>query len=277
MNGELAQIVALVVQGNIYLGASAPAPELLPSHSAFQFVWDVVFVRTRRRFGLFPSSITAARGTGDWFADLRQRKAQRLHVWTGIAASRGLPAHIAAAFAGGNSWAVQVDLPGLCEAWVPSWKVTRDHDSEQRIWSVTYQGTRLERPLVNAEEPVQRAAEALSRALSRARQLASKAGFHNWVEWFRDAEHALSDPSPEIPYHPDLLPPQTSPDVRRLLAGASKAWVFGGMGSWNDLYFEDPREQQHYEQVSQGLYVAVLGATRAAANSATLLTGPPAA
>lgn len=280
MNGELAQVITLAVQGNTYLGSSAPAPELFPSHSVFRFVREVAFIRTRRRLGLFPDSRVVARGTGEWFTDLRKRGAQRFRLWTGVA-SRGLPAHIlpahiAAAFTGGN-WVIQVDLPDHYEAWVPSWNVTRGHDSEQRIWSVTYQGRRLERPLVSAEEPVQRAGEALTRALSSARQLASEAGYDDWIECFREAERALSDPSPEIPYHPDLLPPSTPPDVQRLLAGASKAWVFGGMGSWNDLYLQDPRQQQRYEQVSQELYMAVLAAARAGTNSARLLTGPPAA
>jgi hypothetical protein len=46
-------------------------------------------------------------------------------------------------------------------------------------------------------------------------------------------------------------------DVRTLgkllVAAASKAWVFGWMGSWNDMGFEDKAEQQEYDEVSREL------------------------
>jgi hypothetical protein len=47
---------------------------------------------------------------------------------------------------------------------------------------------------------------------------------------------------------------------------ASQAWVFGGMGSWNDLGFPDAADNDRYRAVTAGLYDAVLGAIAAAAN-----------
>ena len=49
---------------------------------------------------------------------------------------------------------------------------------------------------------------------------------------------------------------------------AAASWVFGGMGSWNDIGFvpDDPMAPE-YESVSADLYSAVLAALGAAANA----------
>ncbi|GAB3914442.1 hypothetical protein GCM10011575_44990 [Microlunatus endophyticus] len=52
------------------------------------------------------------------------------------------------------------------------------------------------------------------------------------------------------------------------MAAGSRAWVFGGMGSWNDLGFPDEGVEQDYEQLSSTLFAAVLTAITTATNSA---------
>ena len=48
---------------------------------------------------------------------------------------------------------------------------------------------------------------------------------------------------------------------------AVKAWVFGGMGSWNDVYFDDREARTEYEAISRHLYSALLTALLASVNS----------
>jgi hypothetical protein len=52
----------------------------------------------------------------------------------------------------------------------------------------------------------------------------------------------------------------------RLLAAARAAWVFGGMGAWNDRVY-DPPVKQDFERVTEALYRAICDAATAAANS----------
>jgi hypothetical protein len=52
--------------------------------------------------------------------------------------------------------------------------------------------------------------------------------------------------------------------ARRLLAIATNSWVFGGIGSWNDLGFV---EDQRYQSVSEPLYGAMMNAFLASVNS----------
>jgi hypothetical protein len=46
-----------------------------------------------------------------------------------------------------------------------------------------------------------------------------------------------------------------------------QSYVFGGMGSWNDMGFQKPETQKEYERVSKELYEAVKFATTMASNS----------
>lgn len=47
---------------------------------------------------------------------------------------------------------------------------------------------------------------------------------------------------------------------------AAAGWVFGGTGSWNDVVFSGP-DGERYEEVTSGLYAAVLEGIAAATNA----------
>ncbi|MBW3624663.1 MAG: hypothetical protein KY468_14755 [Armatimonadetes bacterium] len=54
--------------------------------------------------------------------------------------------------------------------------------------------------------------------------------------------------------------------ARQLLATATQAYVFGGMGSWNDIGFEGSL-QREYEKVSADLYEVIKVTTIMVPNS----------
>ena len=51
-----------------------------------------------------------------------------------------------------------------------------------------------------------------------------------------------------------------------LLDACQSAWVFGGMGSWNDMGFEGV-DQKDYDRVSQQLFAALNETIQAATNA----------
>jgi len=68
-------------------------------------------------------------------------------------------------------------------------------------------------------------------------------------------------------YHQDLAPTGfLSEEAAVLLDACQTAWVFGGMGSWNDLWFEG-EDQGIYERVSERLFEAVNAGIEQAATS----------
>jgi hypothetical protein len=171
------------------------------------------------------------------------------------------------AFAGAGSWSLLATAGEAAEVWRASWTVADLHAPDRRIWRVAYRGVRVdERVAPTRPSPVQ-AALGLREALRAAREFASGHDLGMWDGVFEGAlERGASD---EVhPKDEDLLPVAAfTPESRRLAATADRAWVFGGMGSWNDLSFPEADVQARYEEVSDSLYRSVLNALVAATNS----------
>ncbi len=78
----------------------------------------------------------------------------------------------------------------------------------------------------------------------------------------------MNSDRPVPPYFPDILPEEGySLGARRLLASAMQSWVFGGMGSFNDLGYQDGETNDEYERIADSLYDSVSTAILAAVNS----------
>jgi len=42
--------------------------------------------------------------------------------------------------------------------------------------------------------------------------------------------------------------------ARQVFAAAVGAWVFGGIGSWSDLFVEDENHKERYDEVSESMF-----------------------
>jgi hypothetical protein len=102
----------------------------------------------------------------------------------------------------------------------------------------------------------------LQAALTKAYDFAIEQKFDSWAAWFAKAQAA----DPDMPYHPDMLPEGWPHAAQRCASRAAQAWVFGGMGSWNDIYIPDPEVDARLREVSRELYRSVLVALVAATN-----------
>ena len=275
MNGELAQVICLAAHGTKWLrDPSGPAPSLEGSSSTFRFVASVHF-----HYEGGPGTTTGGEhnSVGGWLESLQRSEADRLWLTIPEARTVSAPAghsvdeHTLAGFANAGRWAVLATgttkkqpskfATSTGELWHATWTVGDRSAPDSRIWLVDYAA--LPAPDVPVVVPeLDLAEEELRGALTDAHDLAVEQGLDNWAEWF---EKALV-PDPEMPYHPDMLPSDWPRLAQQCAARAAQAWVFGGMGSWNDLYLPGPGAQERYRQVSRRLYSAVLGALLAATN-----------
>ncbi len=74
-------------------------------------------------------------------------------------------------------------------------------------------------------------------------------------------------------YHQDLAPDGCLPPLAmRLLDACQSAWVFGGMGSWNDMAF-DGEVQVEYDRTSKQLFLILNEVIQAAANASCAASG----
>lgn len=261
VHGELAQLIAVAAHGSAWLaGRTGDAPpDLESANSTFQYVCSVRFELPGRLLRAPTVSSSAA----EWLVEARRRGIGRLALATppGRLTDRNL-----LAFAGTSPAAmVASSAKGPVERWSATWTVGNQDAPDRRIWDVAYRGERDPKIGLAASNVVQ-ATDELTTALQRAAAFARAHDLDHWAAIFEAAlglDHA-GDPVP--PYHPDMFPSTAFGRApRRLLAMATRAWVFGGMGSWNDLLF-DGADVHAYDAVSNELLAVVLAAFVAAVN-----------
>lgn len=248
MNGELAQLVCLATYGGRWLAApdAEPPPDPQRGNSTFQYVSSVAF-----RGGASWPDVPA------WLSGLRDRGARALWLYADAEPDGGdLPPHVAAAFGSGGRWGLVAGTESGQELWRAAWRHTgaESHAAGRagRPWSVEYLGTDAQ--VAVPVPPLDGAETALRAALEEAETNAREIGEQQWAEWFADARVAT-----EFRFHPDLVPPDFPAGRRRLAVMAERSFVFGGMGSWNDVAAD--------QAVSARLYGAVLHAFAAAVNA----------
>lgn len=270
MNADLAQTIALTAYGNAFLNGSkyAQPPELSQTNSTFQLVSSVRFVREEVKSGTGKREIDVARNTAGWFEDLRARKATRLWLIIFEVQHTHVPPNIAVALSGFSGWAMQVDMESGYEFWVPHWESAQQNAQHRRVWDVRYRGIFSNTSGDSAHLDVSHSISDLRGALEAAEQFARKAYVDFWADWFTNALSQLDSVEPIPPFHVSILPKMGyNLRARQLMAAAVQSFVFGGMGSWNDLSFSDEELQYEYVQVTRNLYKAVMGAFVAATNA----------
>jgi hypothetical protein len=267
VNGELAVLVALCLHGNEWLASGGEHPPGVEAeNSTFKYVKHLRVTCPQR--ALFRTNMWESEGAAPWLQFLRKSDSRRLSLVTaGDPQPSDLPDEIAASFANGGRWALVSDGP-TPRIWYARWSVEHQDDPDQRIWAVQLIGHPL-RQSVRAASPHGAARSDLQHALGAIRDFATTADLQSWATWFDQALAQFEDPEPTIPYNPDLAPTTLPLKSRQLLAAAIQAWVFGGMGSWNDVWLADETLHPTYTALTGQLYSAVLAAITEVTNTQT--------
>ncbi|MGN6694944.1 MAG: hypothetical protein ACTHN0_12290 [Aquihabitans sp.] len=263
MNGELAHAVALALHGTAWLSDPTGPPPTLDGGPTARYLRHVGFVFEDDR---------VAEGVDGWLSWLRDRGVGRIGLVAPESELRqvgGAPVqdHLLVAFAGAGRWAlVTRDRPPDTLVSPARWEGGDRGAPDQRIWDVTYTGQSVG-PMRRSDKPVLAAAEDLRTALVDVEAFARAQGDGWWGDAFAAAIAGFSMAEPAFPYYPDAIPAGLGLQRRRLAAVAAASWVFGGMGSWNDLGFEQPEVQATYDRLTARLYRAVLDAFVAVVNA----------
>lgn len=107
-------------------------------------------------------------------------------------------------------------------------------------------------------------------SLTSIHAFSAKESCGGFTNCFADGLTALEDPSADIGYHKDIAPVgQLDEEAQSLLKASMSAWVFGGMGSWNDMGFPGA-SQKEYESVSERLFDVLNEAIEVGASSTAL-------
>ena len=272
MQGTIAQVVALILEGNASL-RGIPSVGMTQAHSAMTFCEFVRFVDlTKTPAGW--SERPVASDPSAWFEYLKQRGFESLRLTYGpsndpnVDGTRVTDRMLVGFVGGGGRWLIQANKSGTSDYWEANWKVGDQQREDRRIWQVTYGRVARNRPIGGSDQAdLQVLRENFRNVLEEIKAFAMKKNLAGFANCFARGLEDLGGGSSANGFHKELLNASILPSSAiQLLSAAQSSWVFGGMGSWNDLGF-DGQDQETYERLSEALYTMANQAIVAAANS----------
>lgn len=266
MTGILSQLITLVTYGNDYLMNGRIPQQFYPSYPAFKFCNAVDFLDcTQERHG-----VLVAGDPVQWFGYLKEDGCKALRLYFQYSDNQKFPDYQSAGMVGGGgSWHIEAHYGEYCNIWLSRWQVTQKDDPQKNIWTTHYiqiacrqQPTHMPCDL----EAIKRVSMERFDAISR---FAATQQLDSWHRIFSSACNVLNSEDPaQSDFQRTMIPEDNySLIARQLLFAAVNAWVFGTMGSWNDLGFQDAKIQQQYEQLTYDLYDNVCVNILASVNS----------
>jgi hypothetical protein len=251
---SIAQAGAITIFGNDWLRGVSRA-EFWPSSTVFSFCKSVRFVSLDGDTSVLTET-PFADDPVEWLSKLRSAGTigLRLHY-----RERNNPLQDRATVGfvgGGGRWLIESLRAGLSDLWEARWLVNDANDPDRRVWDVSY--GRIDKdgpPLPFSTPDLVTLKSELEGVLSEIHTFATRQDLGSFAGAFRSAKEALNSDIPlSASYHSDIAPSSQMPlEAKQLLGAAQAAWVFGGMGSWNDMSFEEP-DQQEYVEVSGKLF-----------------------
>ena len=267
MNGPIAQIVALTCHANAFLRGER-IPRFFPTNSTCQFCDQVTFVEVVKPLFGSPKEKVVARTPDDWFAEIAAKGAQGVRLARSSHGDPRTSGRMSAGFiGGGGTWTMEVLLPGQrSEFWAARWEVWNQKAPDRRIWRVAHRRISETKSESSANQDLLAAEGRLLTALGEIHGFSAKHNCGGFTECFAKGIASLAG-SGRHGYHKDLAPDGLlGTRATAVLDACQSAWVFGGMGSWNDMGFggDDGKE---YERVSAQLFDSLTEAISAATNS----------
>jgi len=152
--------------------------------------------------------------------------------------------------------------------WQQTMDLVQPKPADGKIWAVRYREFELKNVGAPPEVTVEAASARLLEVLQGCESLARDAGEAGWAKFFGNALIELTRADSATPQACQLLPVRGySAAAHRLLRACDLAWAFGGMGSWNDLYFDESSHARRYDHLTPQLKAALEGGILAAAKS----------
>jgi hypothetical protein len=266
MEGQLAQRIALTCHGNAAI-AGRTLGRFFPANSTCTFCEYVRF--TRPQPGEARLQDIVASSPDEWLAGLANEKATGVRLGYKPQNNPQIADRMTAGFVGGGGdWWLELLRPdGTSEIWVDRWVVGDRDAPENRIWRVTYEHVATGPATIEAAPDLSTITVRLKRALERIRDFAQRQNTGGFVGAFDWALRCFDGRPLDPPLFNDLAIAGTVPEQARILLNAIQpGWVFGGMGSWNDMSFKGAVRDE-YDSLSEELFNSLREAAAAAANS----------
>jgi hypothetical protein len=256
MTGHIALMVALAVYANDYLYGSGGI-KLSKSNSTLKYCGTVYFVDLEGN-----KEIVIANSVNEWFEYLKENKAFRLrmHYVRVHSDDRDLVAFVG----GGGRWVIEVLRNEESDYYESHWV-----SNTPGGWTVKFARlAKNQKPPIRHEIDLDKEKNELRNDLINILAFAEDNNI-SFAEWFRKSLECLESENPlaQLRFYTDVVPRHFLPlEAEQILTCCVNSWVFGGMGSWNDIGY--PKEEaERYRQISDGLYQGIQKGIAAAVNS----------
>lgn len=268
MTGELAQIIALISYGNEYLVSGKVPSGFYPGNEAFEFCKVIHFIDVHNTD---PNSILIADSPVQWFHKLAEKRCIHLSLLYKQSAGKSVKddRETAAFVGGGGIWVINsLNNDGTINSWAPNWSVIAKDAPDKKIWGINYKMIFSGKDITKPVGDIKLIKMKMKLVLRDIAKFANTHDFRYWGKIFEEALAMLDSEKPEATYYPNLiLAKNYSLEARQLLFACEKSSVFGGMGSWNDIMFDNPAIEKEYQRLSDDLFSIVNNGFMASVNS----------
>ena len=272
MQGSIAQIIALTNWGNSFLrkGLDIKKHNFYPGNSTFSHCHDVVFTNNFKDNSVNRGTAEGfqdqnignklyARDPIEWLQKLKDSQTRRLRLNYLPSQNSEISDRASVGLVGGGGrWFIEAVKVLTSDFWESQWQADEQGAVDNKKWSVTYD-------LVSANEPsktlefktsLEEINSHIKKQLGEIAAFAHRNNLDTFAEKFEAGEKIIESNEPLADaYHADILfPGHFSLKAQRCLGAVQAAWVFGAMGSWNDVMLEDSKEHDEYERLSDELY-----------------------
>ncbi len=275
MNHPIAQFVALTCHANAFLQGRS-IPRFFPTNSTCTFCdWIKFFGVSKTLLGKIREE-EVANSPDAWFAYLKAANISTIRLLCTPQNHPKISDRMSAGFVGGAGiWAMEaVQQSGKSTIWLSRWEVWNQNAPERRIWRVSYgRVSEMQSPTAPVTD-LDSLAGRFRSALADIHQFSERHNCGGFTACFSQAIETLdSGGEKRHGFHQDLAPDGClSLLAMRLLDACQSAWVFGGMGSWNDMAF-DGEGQVEYARTSEQLFLSLNEVIQAAANASCAASG----
>jgi hypothetical protein len=271
----VAQFVALTCHANAFLQGRS-VPRFFPANSTCTFCdWIKFFGVSKPLLGTMREEEVAS-SPDAWFAYLKAANISTIRLACTPQHHPRIPGRISAGFVGGaGTWTMEAaQQNGKRAIWLSRWDAWNQNAPERRIWRVSYGRVSEMRAAAAPVTVLESLAGRFRSALADIHQFSEKHNCGGFTACFSKAIETLdSEGEKRYGYHQDLAPDGCLPALAlRLLDACQSAWVFGGMGSWNDMAF-DGEVQVEYGRTSEQLFRILNEVIQAAANASCAASG----
>lgn len=208
----------------------------------------------------------------DWFISLKFRGVKQVKLFYQSFAKPNTPEYMTAGFVGGGGvWMVETILEDRSEFWYSKWEVNEDKRQlgADRVWDVIYRLAPIHE-LPSTKYEIKEQSVALASVLDALVAFCKAEELSNWETIFAGAKQVLESKKPSTnTYLKDMIVEGSyTEEALALMEAADRAYVFGGMGSWNDIgQLSSETQEKKYKELSEQLYSVLNRSILAFANS----------